>query len=861
MDFRITSPKHIYFPGDKVECGVEVSPIDSKPHVLDWMSLQFHGHVDVDARSVTIPTRQGSAFHGFESTIDLSTTKKASNTESHCIVATPPHMLCSTLELLSGSSTAIFHCVLQLPETLPPSHRSRLINYWYALSLSAKISGENEKRVLHLPLIIQTTVRMQFPSLLSIISIPNEKCDDNIFFKISSEYVGGQGNSVVKKSTANKCKPLFKRMMKNVLDHKDKGCNKSSGGTGVFNITSQKEHLARIIMRRPVVSPGGNVEGNIDFSRASSESFCKQLSVSLEQCTIIKKLKNDLESPKIVEVISCHREFVKNAIFTSFSLQLPHECCGNFQTDAMDVEWYLSFDFEVENEKSLKWRLPLEIVMVENNSGCNLNNEAFSIGLFFFGSNNKLVAFYAIRCTFAVISGMLELRFAESVARRFGKSVGHLTLFFLLSSTGMFHASTAFLPSTFAMYCVLLAYADWFDQKYFAVILSTATGVLWGWPFAGLVSFPLGCDVLYRLGFSRAFFYALIALVFLLGIAFTIDTFFYNKVMLPPAFQIIAYNVFGNSGGPDLYGVEPSNFYFRNAFLNFNIVLPLALVTPLLCLVIPSPSLLSKNREIVSDKRKNNNWIELRLERSLHGYWTLFQLSGLYIWFGFMSVVDHKEERFLFPVYPLFCLAASVTVVQLVSLIRKLIGKVSSVIYFFIGFLVLIISIARTSALIKYYSAPNHLFTFINRNLNDFELSKNGNDRVQICIGREWYRFPTHFFLPQKMELSFVDSGFNGQLPAKFSHWRDGGTWITPSHFNDGNLREKNRFVSLDSCDYLIETSESGSIIEDEKHWKVVWSSPFLNAKETSFISRILYIPWFSDKKNAFYDYMLYQRK
>ena len=39
-------------------------------------------------------------------------------------------------------------------------------------------------------------------------------------------------------------------------------------------------------------------------------------------------------------------------------------------------------------------------------------------------------------------------------------------------------------------------------------------------------------------------------------------------------------------------------------------------------------------------------------------------LSPLYVWFSFFTALPHKEERFLFVVYPLFALAAAVSTVR-----------------------------------------------------------------------------------------------------------------------------------------------------------------------------------------------------
>lgn len=55
-----------------------------------------------------------------------------------------------------------------------------------------------------------------------------------------------------------------------------------------------------------------------------------------------------------------------------------------------------------------------------------------------------------------------------------------------------------------------------------------------------------------------------------------------------------------------------------------------------------------------------------------------------------------------------------------------------------------------------------------------------GSGRVQlVCMGGEWYRFPSSFFLPHDgLRLAFVRSHFRAQLPQPF---RPGnGTWAPP---------------------------------------------------------------------------------
>ena len=54
----------------------------------------------------------------------------------------------------------------------------------------------------------------------------------------------------------------------------------------------------------------------------------------------------------------------------------------------------------------------------------------------------------------------------RAVLAKFGPSVARLTLFFLITSCGMYISSTAFLPSSFAMYLGMMALGAWFEESY-----------------------------------------------------------------------------------------------------------------------------------------------------------------------------------------------------------------------------------------------------------------------------------------------------------------------------------------------------------------------------------------------------------
>ena len=72
------------------------------------------------------------------------------------------------------------------------------------------------------------------------------------------------------------------------------------------------------------------------------------------------------------------------------------------------------------------------------------------------------------------------------------------------------------------------------------------------------------------------------------------------------------------------------------------------------------------------------------------------------------------------------------------------------------------ISGARIASSIHNYSAPLTLYN----HLYSKELGMNSTKDVKICVGKEWYRFGSSFFIPSKYQhLVFIKSGFDGLLP------------------------------------------------------------------------------------------------
>ncbi|KAI0225146.1 mannosyltransferase, partial [Massospora cicadina] len=121
-------------------------------------------------------------------------------------------------------------------------------------------------------------------------------------------------------------------------------------------------------------------------------------------------------------------------------------------------------------------------------------------------------------------------------------------------------------------------------------------------------------------------------------------------------------------------------------------------------------------------------WSERALGKQ-NAYSVAFKLAPVYWWLGLFSLQPHKEERFLFVMYPLIAFNSAVAL---------------------------------------------------------------------VCVGGDWYRFPSHYFLPGGTKLSFVKSGFDGLLPKPFpaGSWQE-STSTTPDNTNNQNKEEMDRYVGL----------------------------------------------------------------
>ncbi|TIB39057.1 hypothetical protein E3P86_01304 [Wallemia ichthyophaga] len=491
---------------------------------------------------------------------------------------------------------------------------------------------------------------------------------------------------------------------------------------------------------------------------------------------------------------------------------------------------------------------------------------------------DKRIAFFGTRSYLALISSLIEASFYASVTKNLNPRVGRYVLLFLIGSAGMYISAIAFLPSSLTLYTTTLAsnfalypptHTSNGQKRCLFATMSFAVGAIAGWPFSLALSVPFvleqllmysgGAPVLKKRVQHLTKSAAISSLLFIPVVA--IDTLFYGK-LTAVSVNIIKYNVFSGNG-PTLYGVEPAHFYILNLLLNFNLVFLLAVAALPLAVLF---------------ERRHLTYVAIRL-------------APFYGWFVLLSLQQHKEERFMFPSYTLLCFNAAVGLYYLrnlvtvafthvaktltksskVSISGNLVGRVTTCSLIAIS---LVVSVMRVLAMQQYYHAPiDILFELTEKELANRTGPPKGQ-HYTLCYGKDWYRFPSSYLVPQYVDVEFVESKFDGILPA---HWpqefRSSANLLNnirriPPNMNDQNKQERDRFVNVDSCDYLIDlvsSSTTFSLLEPNyaanDDWNVIASLPMLDPSLSHILTRTLYLPFKSwQQKNTFGELKLHRR-
>ncbi|WRT69234.1 uncharacterized protein IL334_006218 [Kwoniella shivajii] len=529
-------------------------------------------------------------------------------------------------------------------------------------------------------------------------------------------------------------------------------------------------------------------------------------------------------------------------------------------------------------------------------------------------SLGKRPAFFALRISLGAICSFCEAKFFRTVVDTINDRVARYLLFGLMLSAGMWNASVAFLPSSFCMYTTLLASSFWFHpatststgrkRAYFATF-AFAVGAIVGWPFSAALAIPFVIEHLFLTGGEvilpaqkgawMAKRWETLAKAIAVGASIAIpvsmvDSWAYGRSTFP-TLNIITYNLFSGNG-PDLYGTSPSSFYLANLFLNFNFLLPLALLAlPALAVTFKfDHSRLGKTQ--MAPKEGETSPYTLLASR----------LSPFYIWLGILTAQAHKEERFMFPAYPFLCFNAAVTIYLIRGWIETYYIRVtnspynasrSSIFSYFTLLAVIIpatISFFRVGSSVYFYHAPfdiaHHFqYTAIPSYLSqlgydplplpdnytpygneipkpswDLTVLQTLENPVTLCYGTEWYRYPSSYLIPEGVRVRWIKTDFDGMMPRPWEPSINNETiWprsetrsVRPTRFNGENREsgEPGTYVDPSECSYIVSLSlpsTTHSKLEPDwaslPEWEEDFCKGFLDAANTKWWGRLFWLP------------------
>mmetsp|Transcript_33118 Transcript_33118/g.104746 ORF Transcript_33118/g.104746 Transcript_33118/m.104746 type:complete len:278 (+) Transcript_33118:1150-1983(+) len=258
---------------------------------------------------------------------------------------------------------------------------------------------------------------------------------------------------------------------------------------------------------------------------------------------------------------------------------------------------------------------------------------------------------------------------------------------------------------------------------------------------------------------------------------------------------------------------------------------------------------------------------------------SLLVFSSAHLWIFFFSCLAHKEERFIFAVYPLIALSAGLALSDISLLFSHFFSSASNassnqllfrsfrldkLLHISIIFLFLPVSCSRLLLTVKGFTAPFRVWDQV----ASVEVPPSLTSRpLKLCVGKEWYRFPSHFFVEGNWtSVRFIRSKFDGQLPGLFSE--SSGSWWgrveaarrEDETFNSRNVQDTSRLERSEDCALLVDmvaAHQQEEHYEEKKGWEIVYEEPFLDVASSRFPFKTFYLPWMFARKNTFGRYIL----
>ncbi|KPI86363.1 hypothetical protein ABL78_4589 [Leptomonas seymouri] len=517
-------------------------------------------------------------------------------------------------------------------------------------------------------------------------------------------------------------------------------------------------------------------------------------------------------------------------------------------------------------------------------------------------------AYFFLRIFNGRIAALAELFFVYSVWSAFSGKAAMVALLLLLVNYPIPHAAASVLPTSFAMLCNFVVLGCWLRTRSWtsttvakartrgsgrgggtprgihlfvglALFFSTCGGVA-SWPFAGIVSLPIGLDLLFRFPAHAVLCMAGTAAV-VIAAGLLVDDQHYCRWPLNE-WSAVGCSTFGGiDRGPHSRDAEPWYFFWKHLALNFHLMFLAVLCAPLALLCTPRRSARlssssftgrsvdaiqgdSAHRLASSEHERPRGHHPASpispLTRSLlHPSGTpdrrsphpskaagaltygapacgcsrgrgLLYMAPFFLWFAFWMPISQKEGHFMAPAYPFMVLAATQAIcaaffphvneecrvptpVPLLSAgttaATTAAGAAASPPFtrypravawrraagFVFLALFCLLSYSRAMAVYTNYSGVERIlydwYPVLRAEAQKRWAEKQAwaasgaapplrgttpqqttelNAYFTLCLGREWYRFPSSFFLDHRYaRYQFLNtSHFHGMLPISF---------------------------------------------------------------------------------------------
>lgn len=143
----------------------------------------------------------------------------------------------------------------------------------------------------------------------------------------------------------------------------------------------------------------------------------------------------------------------------------------------------------------------------------------------------------------------------------------------------------------------------------------------------------------------------------------------------------------------------------------------------------------------------------------------------------------------------------------------------------------------------------------------DYSVLNSFDPKVRICWGKEWYRFPGSFLVPEGVEIKFIKHEADMMMPRDWEPSANAaGAWprentrkIPHGRFNNLNAEsaEPGSYVEAETCTYIVDSylpslppsSIQPAFITQTDKWEVAECIPFLDAASSKQWSRSFWLP------------------